>query len=258
MRGATAKGPRGTDVPQIGILVAKPVELAAIWAVFPRQQEPHLPGRGANRRYSFTQIPAKGGGVHPIACGILADMGTDSAAIAATRMCDYFPSIEIIIMVGIAAGVPCPERPSDHVRLADIVACNQYGVIQHDNVKETIDQIIMRSPPRPPSSVMLEAARLLEAEAFGGSHPWERILDEASQNANVWRPPDSADVLGSTLNPSVPIPHPQDPDRRAGRSRVFLGCVASGNVLLKNPCRRDSLRDRFAVKAIEMEGGRNR
>lgn len=241
-------------LPRFGILVAKTEELAAVWGVFPPVEEPHMPGRGANRRYSFAQIPAKNGGFHLIVCGILADMGTNSAAVAATRMCDHFHSIEIVFMVGIAAGIPCPSQPSNHVRLGDIVVSNQYGVIQHDSVKETSEGIIMRSPPRPPSPLMLEAARLLEAAAFAGSRPWERILDEASQKANVRRPPDAADVLGSNLNPSVAIPHPHDPDRRDGWPRVFLGCIASGNVLLKNPFRRDNLRERFGVRAIEMEG----
>jgi nucleoside phosphorylase len=36
--------------------------------------------------------------------------------------------------------------------------------------------------------------------------------------------------------------------------RVFLGPIASANTLLKDPARRDSLRDQFGVKAVEMEG----
>jgi nucleoside phosphorylase len=36
--------------------------------------------------------------------------------------------------------------------------------------------------------------------------------------------------------------------------QIFLGPIGSANTLLKNPQKRDMLRDQFGVKAIEMEG----
>jgi len=35
---------------------------------------------------------------------------------------------------------------------------------------------------------------------------------------------------------------------------VFIGPIATSNALVKNPLKRDELRDRFGVKAVEMEG----
>ena len=36
--------------------------------------------------------------------------------------------------------------------------------------------------------------------------------------------------------------------------QVFLGAIGSANILLKNPARRDEIRNKFGVRAIEMEG----
>jgi hypothetical protein len=50
------------------------------------------------------------------------------------------------------------------------------------------------------------------------------------------------------------IEHPVDPKRTRGLPRIFLGPIASANELLKDPVKRDLLRDHFGVKAVEMEG----
>ena len=49
-------------------------------------------------------------------------------------------------------------------------------------------------------------------------------------------------------------PHQGERKRRNDQPRVFLGPIASANTLLKEPDKRDSLRDQFGVKAVEMEG----
>ena len=48
--------------------------------------------------------------------------------------------------------------------------------------------------------------------------------------------------------------HPSDPHRRDDQPQVFLGPIASANTFLKDPARRDDLRNRFGTKAVEMEG----
>src|SRR5262249_28989843 len=50
------------------------------------------------------------------------------------------------------------------------------------------------------------------------------------------------------------VAHPCDPHRREGIPRVHYGTIGSANILLKDPKRRDDVRDRFGVRAIEMEG----
>ena len=133
-------------------------------------------------------------------------------------------------------------------------------MIQYDFVKETKarkgvpETITYRNPPRPPSASLLEAVRLQEAAELHGKRPWTKFIKRASQALHVKRPPEEADVLASADEAYAVIAHPPDAKRTKGTPRVFVGPIASSNTLLKNPRKRDALRERFGVKAVEMEG----
>jgi nucleoside phosphorylase/tetratricopeptide (TPR) repeat protein len=235
--------------PTIGVITALPKEYVAVKTLLENQREMIMPGQGAGRRYLLGQIPAAGGGKHTVALS-LADMGNNIAAARATLLLEHFSTVKSIIMVGIAGGVPHPQKPADHVRLGDVVVSNQGGVIQYDFDQETITGITYRIPPRPPSASLLEGVRLLEAAEIEGQRPWLKYLDRVKPT----RPPAASDILYSSTDPALPIPHPVDSQREPGRPRIFTGPIASANKLLKNPLKRDELRDRFRVKAVEMEG----
>jgi nucleoside phosphorylase len=68
------------------------------------------------------------------------------------------------------------------------------------------------------------------------------------------RPGDDTDIIMDEIAHSAMVPHPYDPERRNGKPRIFLGPIASASKLLINPKKRDALRDKYKVKAIEMEG----
>ncbi len=57
----------------------------------------------------------------------------------------------------------------------------------------------------------------------------------------------------SSGNQDEIVPHPKDTKRTKGQPRVFIGYIASANILQKDPNARDKLREKFKVKAIEME-----
>jgi len=181
-------------------------------------------------------------------------MGNNVAAIRATRLLEHFATITFIIMTGIAGGVPHPEKADEHVRLGDIVVSDQGGVVQYDFDKETGDATIHRHPPRPPSAILLESVRLLEAGEIEGSRPWLKFVDLIVNQLGITRPSEETDVLASSDDPEIQIPHPKDPQRVKGQPRIHFGSIASANKLLKNPVKRDALRDKFGVKAVEMEG----
>jgi len=63
-------------------------------------------------------------------------------------------------------------------------------------------------------------------------------------------------VLYNSKKQSARISHPKDlwRDRNPARPKVHLGAIGSANELLKDPIRRDRLRDEHGVRAIEMEG----
>ena len=148
-------------IPTVGIITALPEEYIAVKVLIDGPVNREVPGRGAGRRYLQGGIPSKEGSVHQVILA-LADMGNNIAASRATMLLEHFPSVNSIIMVGIAGGIPYPEKPSEHVRLGDIVVSDQRGVIQYDFDKETITETIFRYPPRPPSAFLLEGVRLLK------------------------------------------------------------------------------------------------
>jgi nucleoside phosphorylase len=239
--------------PTIGLITALPKEYNAVKAVLDIPRPFTVPGRGAGRRYTLGQVPTSNGGSHYVVLA-LAAKGNNIAATRATRLLSHFPNVDSIIMVGIAGGIPYPSKPDEHVRLGDIVISDYRGVVKYDFDKETVTESIPRHPPRPPSASLLEAVELLQAEEDAGSYPWRKYLDAAIRKRQVSRPLAKSDILIDTLDPSIVITHPKDPNRRKGQPRVFLGPIASADKLLKNPIKRDRLRDTFGVKAVEMEG----
>ncbi len=242
--------------PTIGIITALPIEYAAVNILLENKNENYaIPGAGAGRRYCLGEISSEDGNKHKIVLTI-AGMGNNIAATRASLLLEHFPNIRSIIMVGIAGGVPNPrkDKVDEHVRLGDIVISDEYGVLQYDFIKQEIQAITLRNPPRPPSSSLIEAVKYLDTEDILGNHPWKKYIDQALYKLKIHRPSEKKDILYDPDNQKEVIPHPKDPKRIKGQPRVFLGHIASSNILQKNPTVRDYLRDEFKVKAIEMEG----
>lgn len=234
--------------PTIGIITALPIEFAAVKQLIIEGKETNRPGAGAGRRYVEGNIPSRHGGAHSVVL-CLADMGNNIAAVRATLLLEHFPSVESIVMTGIAGGAPHPNVPALHIRLGDIVVSNWKGVIQYDMTE--LGEI--NCSPRPPAAQLIEAVRLLEVDALEKRFPWELHISNAMEALNWKKPAQSADRLFSSEDPTVELAHPSDEKRRGTTPRVFSGAIASSNELLKNPLKRDALRDKHGVRAIEME-----
>ncbi len=237
-----------------GILTALPKEYAAMQAMLENCQDYPVQGARTLVEYILGEIPARDGGKHTVVLGMLPAMGTNSAATRATLLLEHFPEICSIIMVGIAGGAPQPTEPEEHVRLGDIVVSNQQGVIQYDYVKEALSETQIRNPPRPPSAELLDAVRRLEAEELLDKRPWVNNIQRAHNLRGASRPSEDTDKLAATPPADGYIAHPPDPNRTSGEPRVFSGPIGSANTLLKNPQKRDAIRDKFGAKAFEMEG----
>src|SRR5258708_1614526 len=126
--------------PSFGIITALPKEYAAVRGLLENCKEYAVEGVGVVRQYTLGDIPASNGGLHSIVLALLVDMGNSLAAVQSATLIEHFPNISTIIMVGIAGGIPFPERPDEHVRLGDIVATNQQGIIQYDFVRESLGE----------------------------------------------------------------------------------------------------------------------
>jgi nucleoside phosphorylase/tetratricopeptide (TPR) repeat protein len=234
----------------IGLITALPKEFASMRALLLKPMTIALRRGGSRTRYVVGSIPSEHGGEHTVLLTMSPEMGNNSAASRATAMLFDFDNITDIIMVGIAGGVPSPSNAEEHVRLGDIVVSGAGGVVQYDMDKETQTMVEHRPPLRPPSAYLLEAVRYLEAELHDGRMPWVQHI--AARDAAA-RPDAATDILTDATTEKT-ISHPVDPARAEGLPRLFIGKIASANKLLKNPQKRDDLRAKFSVRAIEMEG----
>ena len=240
-----------TARPAIGIITALPKEYRAMRSVLEQPHNYNAPGQAAGHRYVVGEIPAVQGGNHSVVLALCADTGTNLAAARVMQLLMHFPSVNKVIMVGIAGGVPNPGKVDEHVRLGDVVISDRNGVVNYEFKTESDTEIIPRFPPRPPSAMLLEAVLLLETE---DDKPWLRFIHTACTACRVTRPPEDTDILASTDHPTVVISHPPDFKRHEGEPRIFTGPIASADTLLKNAQHRDELQRQFRVKAVEMEG----
>lgn len=235
------------------IETALPKEFAAVRAMLDDVVEVQFPGRGAARAFVIGEVPAKGGGTHAVAA-YLGDQGNTTAGARAALAIERFPTTEVVVMVGIAGGIPSPLKAETHVRLGDVVVSGEQGVIKYDFVKRDGTSAKPRHPPRPPDAQLLEAASRLAAKALHGQRPWEQHIERARSMPNSSRPPAENDVLVDTTDPEVIVPHPLDDRRIPNQPRVFVGTIACADTLLKDPSTRDALREQHDVRAVEMEG----
>jgi len=234
--------------PKNGIITALPKEFVAMKVVLEDPEPYDEPGAGAGRRYLLGRIPASSRAPHEVVL-CMCEMGNNSASARATLLLEHFKKIEVIIMTGIAGGVPNHEVPAIHVRLGDIVVSGWQGVVQYD--MKDLEKVTCN--PRPPAAKLREAVRFLEVAALEGNYPWENLISPVLKACKWKKPAQKSDFLYSPDNPDQEIPHPKDKDRRGVKPRVFSGTIASSNELLRDPKKRDELAKKHSVRAVEME-----
>lgn len=236
---------------QIGIVTALPKEYAAVKAMLDETKDYIVPGDP--NIYVIGTIPAlPGNKKHLIVATLLVKMGNNSAANAATNLLRSFPGVNEVLMVGIAGGIPNPNKPDIHVRLGDVVVSHERGVVQYDMQKITKGEIEVRDTSTPPSARMTRLVNLLEAKRLAGEHPWEDHIIRGSHIEGAARPGETTDILYNAEDKK--IEHPKDIARRNRQPKIHNGLIGSANTLLKDMKRRDLLRDNFGARAIEMEG----
>ena len=155
----------GAPTPTVGIITALPHESAAVRAILGDPPRIDVSGSGGGRTYWMGEIPPPRKSVH---CVVIAQagMGNNIASIRASLLLSCFPSVQSIIMCGIAGGIPHPAKADDHVRLGDIVVSNIKGVVQYDFIKRTIKkkktdvpEEVRAAPHRPARSCWMRCRR---------------------------------------------------------------------------------------------------
>lgn len=238
---------------RFGVVTALPKEMAAMRAMLDAKWDFQV--ADDPNEYVIGKIAARdGSGDHYVAVTLLKKMGNNSAASAATNLLRSFPTVQDVLMVGIAGGCPDPSRPSRHVRLGDIVVSNEYGVLQYDNVKLAKGRIEVRDTSQRPSAVLIQRVKRLETERIEGEYPWEAHILRGRNLESAKRPAASTDRLSPAGQSGKTVKHPRDPNRRSGQPKLHYGRIGSANTLLKDAKYRDALRDKHDVRAVEMEG----
>jgi nucleoside phosphorylase len=255
---ATSRGgwAHSEDCPTVGILTAMPLEYHPVWSMMRDRVE--LSVQHDQARYTRGWLPSNDPDrPHQIVLAMTGDTATYGATDGATNLSRSFPTVDCLIMTGVAAGVPDIARPDRHVRLGDIVVAS-WGVVDYAHVVVRDERIEQRQPFPLPWPVLRTTAKLLEAGELGGERPWEQWLDPSGDPLlnGYQRPADEADLL-------IPIDpggrRPRHPSRirsghRPGLPKVHQGRIGSANVSLRSGRLRDLLASEHNIRAFEMEG----
>ncbi|MCT2587039.1 5'-methylthioadenosine/S-adenosylhomocysteine nucleosidase family protein [Actinophytocola gossypii] len=242
------------DGPTIGLVTAIPEEFAAMRALIEEQTEFYVPRDPAS--YVVGSVPSRESErSHPVALTLLGQTATDAAAAGCAHLLRSFPSVVVVVMVGIAAGVPNPRQPERHVRLGDIVVATQ-GIVDYGHVRSAANGDQQRRQFPQPSARLGRCADLLKADELGGLRPWERWLDSGRPPnlARYGRPPN--DILRDRAGNQLQHPRRDRSGHPKGGSmpKVHYGSIGSADISVRDAAARDDLAERYGFLALEMEG----
>jgi nucleoside phosphorylase len=214
--------------PTIGIITALPKEHAAVSYLLENMEMFKI--LNDNAIYSKGYLKHKSGERIPVVLACCTKYANNPASIAVTNLIRSFPSIKDIVIVGIAAGVPRPQKPSSHVRLGDIIISSGTGVVQFDLGAQHSADFEVRSTAPPPSARLLQAVNLLESKLLTNEFSWHEYINNFLYKAHIIRP---------SKEPKKTFKHPKDPGRLKNIPKIFKGKIGASNAVIKNAARRD-------------------
>jgi nucleoside phosphorylase len=239
--------------PTIGLVTAIPEEYVAMRGLIDDPVDRYVADDPA--RYTMGTMPsADGRPPHRVALTTLGATATDAAANGCANLARSFPSISVVIMVGIAAGVPAVSHPERHVRLGDIVVAE--GVIDYDHIRVLTDGAELRRGFPLPSAVLTRCTTILKSDELSGQRPWEEWLDISARSGlhSYSRPSDSTDVVYDAGGRKLDHPRRDRSGHHKGRPKVHYGLVGSADRALSDVAVRDQLAAQYRILALEMEG----
>lgn len=237
-------GRRSVD---LAIITALPKELEAVRAVFGDGSLKMMPNDPHLYRIVEMEIAGK---IFEVVYATPSAMGNARAAVVGSNLLRSFAP-RMTALVGIAGGCPSPSNIETHVRLGDVVISD--ALVEYDHVKQLPGGALEpRDHPQRASYRWLQATTHLRSGPTGFSEEWRETANQAMKALNEQIPAATQDVLHDPAGARVR--HPRDPRRIQGRPIVHVGTIASGDVLLKDPVKRDAVSSQFKARAIEMEG----
>lgn len=249
-------GAERVPMPTFGLVTAMPEEFHAMRALL--DDPVHIRVMRDRADYIVGELPSLDGRLpHEVVLTLTADIGTHATADACKGMAMSFPTVNVLIMAGIAAGVPAPDSPDRHVRLGDIVVAT-WGIVDYDHVVRGAGGEELRQPFPRPADLLARADRMLQAAEHADRRPWEQWLEVTGNPllTGFDRPHGSADVLRDGADPGRVIAHPPRllSGHRRDMPKVHRGMIGSANVSLRCSAERDALASRYGLLAFEMEG----
>lgn len=244
----------GESRPTVGLITAIPEEFVAMRVLLDHGVEAYVSYDPAP--YVMGTLPSRDQGQrHQVALTLLGATATNAAANGCANLIRSFPSIVVVVMVGIAAGVPNPSRPDRHVRLGDIVVATQ--VVDFDHVWATEGGgVKLRRPLSLPSPRLTLGADMLRSDELSGVYPWERWLDlsRCPDLVGYGRPTGHTDVLRDDAGRSLRHPRRNRTGHRKGWPKVHYGTIGSSDRSFNDATVRDRLAAQHGIIAFEMEG----
>ncbi len=233
--------------PNIGIITTTVTELAVAQAVFDFAG-PYSTHNGTQYWSSVIDDPT--GNYHVLALVKCIGMGSIASVTACAHLLEAFPSITDVMLIGIAGGIPNPDKVARHIRLGDIVASDFRGIYD-ETLTISQNQDSTKSQPQPiqvPASYNLsQAVQTLQSGMEDSQYPWEQLMD---CHPNWQRPAEDQDILDDGEGP---VQHPTDTTRRPGRPKLFVGKIVSSDRIVSNVQLRKSYKKRN-VFAVDVEG----
>ncbi|KAL2812396.1 hypothetical protein BJX63DRAFT_247837 [Aspergillus granulosus] len=248
-------------------ICALPLEAAAARAMLDKSHT--LPQRVADpNAYEFGELNG-----HNIVIAHLPDgiYGTVSAAAVVSRMRSTFPRLQFGLMVGIGGGVP---SKNNDIRLGDVVVSKpgrkHSGVIQYDYGKAVQDGQFEQTGTlnKPPQMLLmhlsqLEAMRMTHSEDAVSNIVWDVLERNPSMKQRFSPPNHFSDLLFHSSYCHANVEDDcegcdkeqliQRPLRDARTPYVHYGLIASGDQVMKDAKKRDSLARQHAILCFEME-----
>lgn len=214
--------------------------------IFPKVAD----GQVIGREFTIGNIRSLDNKSHKVVLTRTLGPGNTSAFSRASYLLKRFPNLEIILVVGIAGGIPNIDDITKHVRLGDIVISTE--VVSYDFVSDKGSVIDLRGKSIAPSAKLAEAQNKLDQYLLSDEKPWERFIDSIPDSLKeVFARPSLAEDRLYDYD-GMEVQHPLD-KKRNGYPYVFKGKIASANRVLKDPQKRDILKDKYGVCAVEME-----
>jgi nucleoside phosphorylase len=241
-----------SDQPTIGLITAIPEEFAAMSDLLDDPFTRYVSRDPA--RYTLGTLPSPDTQPrHMVALTLLGATATDAAADGCANMIRSYPSIKVLIMVGIAAGIPQVNRPERHVRLGDIVIAEE--IVDYDHISVESNGTQPRQGFPSPSARLMRGANILKSDELSGLRPWEQwVTIAAKSDSGYTRPNERTDIVHDAAGYQLDHPRRDRSGHRRGYPKVHYGRIGSADRSLSDVVTRDELAARHRLLAVEMEG----